>query len=327
MDSTTFTTNLPLTFGVVEIGVALAIFHSGMTMVQAGNYFRMFPGDSTLLKALVVAISGTDILHTGLIVHAVYYYTIQTYGDPQALSGIVWSLQATILLVGLSMLVVRTYFCAVRVYRLTSSALAAIVCWVPALVAAAINLSVAISVFIDPSWSIARTYSFIWRLTAIVCLSAATDVLVACCICYGLFKLRSGFSASDQIVDKLIICTVGSGLLTSVASVIQAVTYLTMDNFLFLAFYILIAKLVNNSLLASLNERKYSRQTMTVTRAARMSGDGSSTAVTRGSTKRGHASPYNGTVMTETDNGLEMKSALSSPIDAPMGHHELAFAV
>ncbi|KZV84155.1 hypothetical protein EXIGLDRAFT_776852 [Exidia glandulosa HHB12029] len=326
MDPNTLTDHLPLTFGVIEIGVALAIFHSGMTMVQAGNYFRMFPNDSALLKALVVFISGTDILHSVLIVHAVYYYTIQTYGDPQALSGIVWSLQATILLVGLSMLVVRTYFCAVRVYRLTSSALAATICWVPALVTAAINLSVAVSVFIHPSWSIAWTHNFISRLTAIVCLSAATDVLVACCICYGLFHMRSGFSASDHIIDKLIIFTVGSGLLTSMASVIQAVTYLCMSNFLFLAFYILIAKLVNNSLLASLNERTHSRRTM-IPMPAHSSGDGPFTTMGGGSTKHEPALPFRPTVINEGQYGLEMKPALLSPIDAPAGHIKVVCAI
>lgn len=182
----------------------------------------------TTAETLTARASLTDFAHTALLVHAVYFYTITSFSNPDALQHIVWSLQATILFVGISMLVVRvrpppalsrtanynaraqTYFCAVRVRRLTGSALVAAACWVPALLAAALNLSVAVSVFEHPYWALARTASFQWRLTAIVCLSAAADVLVAACIGWGLFKLRSGFSASDAVVDKLIVCTVGA---------------------------------------------------------------------------------------------------------------------
>lgn len=185
--------------------------------------------------------------------HTIYFYTITSFGNSQALVRMILSMQVSLLFVGVSTFTVRvspvifalhratltapsqTYFCAVRVYRLTVSVMASLACWLPALLAAGLELSLFITLFISASWEIAYTNSFKWRMATMLIMSAVADVLIAGSICWNLYGMRSGFTPSDKLVDKLIKCTIGklssrcrsgnrrasgSGLITSVASVI-----------------------------------------------------------------------------------------------------------
>ncbi|KAL5530986.1 hypothetical protein ACEPAG_3862 [Sanghuangporus baumii] len=83
------------------------------------------------------------------------------------------------------------------------------------------------------------------------------DLWIAICVCYFLFKDKTGFQRTDTMLRKLTVYIIGSGLLTSFATVACFISYATMpNNGVYVAIYSCISKLYFNALLATLNTRK-----------------------------------------------------------------------
>jgi hypothetical protein len=101
---------------------------------------------------------------------------------------------------------------------------------------------------------------FRWTIISTLTIGTASDVCIAACICWGLLSRRSGFAPTDRLIDRLVGFVVGSGLLTSVVAVVEVTLYATRNDFIWLAFFAVLAKLFSNSLLASLNERRILNQ-------------------------------------------------------------------
>ncbi|EJD54684.1 hypothetical protein AURDEDRAFT_110216 [Auricularia subglabra TFB-10046 SS5] len=252
--------DLSLTFGALQVGVTVAMFLVGVCTLQVWNYYRNFPEDPKGVKALVAFVYIGDLIHSVLLVHSVYHYTIVNYGNPKALGLTVNSLEVSVIFVGSIAFIVQSFFC-LRVLRITESKILALGCFSLTLVRIGFNLLIAVNVFIAGDFHSVQT-KFKWMIVTTLCVGAASDVAIAACMCMGLARRRSGFAPTDKLVDKLIAYIIGSGLLTSVVAVIEVVCFLTMANFVWLAFYTILAKLFSNSLLASLNERNSLRQKM-----------------------------------------------------------------
>ncbi|KZV90463.1 hypothetical protein EXIGLDRAFT_837791 [Exidia glandulosa HHB12029] len=253
--------DLGLTFGAIEVGMVLAVFLTGISTLQVWNYYRDYPDDSTTLKSLVGVVYTADTVHSIMLAHALYHYTIVVFGDYEALEVLAKSSSGGILVAGLIAFAVQTFY-ALRVQRITKSRLIAGVCWLLALLRLVFCFCISVTVIASGRFEAFVTDSVRWQLVAMQCVGAASDVLIAACICAGILRLRSGLTASDKLVDKLVAFTIGSGLLTSVVAIAEIVTYVTMENFVFITFYSIAAKLFANSLLASLNERNAMRRAL-----------------------------------------------------------------
>ncbi|KAF9554442.1 hypothetical protein CPC08DRAFT_712905 [Agrocybe pediades] len=88
-------------------------------------------------------------------------------------------------------------------------------------------------------------------------LAAAGDVLIAASLCALLHFSRTGFQRSDTMINKLIMFSVNTGVLTSLCAVASLISITVAGNtFLYIAFFFCIGRLYTNSLLATLNARK-----------------------------------------------------------------------
>ncbi|KZV95506.1 hypothetical protein EXIGLDRAFT_766199 [Exidia glandulosa HHB12029] len=155
--------------------------------------------------------------------------------------------------------VVQTYFC-LRIQRITHTWVYAAGCWVLALARLILDCCLAAEVAGAGVFVILQTPKSQALGLGTLCIGAISDVLIAGFLCMGLASSRSGFASTDKLLDKLVAYTIGSGLLTSVIALCEAITFGVLDNFVFLAFYCILPKLFSNSLLASLNERSYTRR-------------------------------------------------------------------
>ncbi|KAH0826769.1 hypothetical protein J3R83DRAFT_5179 [Lanmaoa asiatica] len=87
--------------------------------------------------------------------------------------------------------------------------------------------------------------------------SAAGDLLIAVLLCYMLQTSRTGFRKSHTLINKLIVFSINTGLLTSLFALASLVSIsLWPQSFIYVAFYFCIGRLYCNSLLATLNARK-----------------------------------------------------------------------
>jgi len=87
-------------------------------------------------------------------------------------------------------------------------------------------------------------------------LSASSDISIAASLVYLLRGSRSGFKQTQSMVNKLIMFSINTGLVTSICAIMAFVSVLAWpDTFLYIALYLLISRLYANSLLATLNAR------------------------------------------------------------------------
>jgi len=88
-------------------------------------------------------------------------------------------------------------------------------------------------------------------------LAAAGDVLIALVLCTMLQRSRTGFRRTDTMINKLMLFTINTGLLTSLCAVASLISIVAAPStFIYIAFYFTLGRLYSNSLMATLNARK-----------------------------------------------------------------------
>ncbi|KZW02335.1 hypothetical protein EXIGLDRAFT_734480 [Exidia glandulosa HHB12029] len=243
--------------GALEIGLGLCCFLVGIVTLQTLNYFRNFNKDPWTIKLLVATVYIFDLLHSAFLMHTLYVYSVTKYGIPEALASSVWSLNTSIIFQGLVALLVQSFFC-LRIFRISGSWILVGVC-LPLVLARFVMSMVVVSIdFRFESFAVVeiRYETFVAATLSVV---AVNDVAIATCMVGSLLRQKTGFSATNKLIDRIIGFVVSTGLLTGVLAVIDVITFVTMKNFVWLAVLVIIVKVYTNSLLASLNERSAMR--------------------------------------------------------------------
>ncbi|KAL0070437.1 hypothetical protein AAF712_002268, partial [Marasmius tenuissimus] len=84
-------------------------------------------------------------------------------------------------------------------------------------------------------------------------LNAITDLTISAAICTYLNISRTGFAWSNHVINRLILFSINTGLLTSVCACMSLITILVFpDELIYFGFYFIIGKLYSNSSLGDL---------------------------------------------------------------------------
>jgi len=201
-----------------------------------------------------------DTLHQALITHTVYTYTITDWGNPAQLQVLVWSLLVEVIFTGITAFVVQS-FLTIRIWRLSGRNVyitgTAATLVLGGLLSCIIYLSRAFKYKTLEGLANVKAESM-----SVNVIGAAADVLISGTLCTLLNFSRTGFHKSDAIINKLIIFTVNTGLLTSLCALASLISILVAGNtFVYIAFFFCLGRLYTNSLLATLNARKTIRGT------------------------------------------------------------------
>ncbi|EGN96777.1 hypothetical protein SERLA73DRAFT_184936 [Serpula lacrymans var. lacrymans S7.3] len=87
-------------------------------------------------------------------------------------------------------------------------------------------------------------------------ISVLADSCIAFVLCYYLRKHRSGLRRTDSVINRLLLYTINTGVVTSLFGVVVVLTFLTVPTILvFIAFVQVQSKLYAISLFATLNSR------------------------------------------------------------------------
>ncbi|KAF7363018.1 O-methylsterigmatocystin oxidoreductase [Mycena venus] len=250
-----FSFNLFTTVGALEIGVLVALFHSGLLAAQVLIYFQRHKSDPWGLRCLVGVCGTLDFGHTIAICHTLYTVTIVQYGKPALLLVPPLSLDTTILMSAFIGPLEQGWF-TYRLYRLTKKYTLPLFC---------LSLTIARFVGLVGLSSIAlRAYPLpeyyqraSWIIEAVVIVSAVLDTTLVAALCYYLSSWRLDKSrVMYKIVNQIMTWTIETGALTIVGALGLLITFLTMkDNFIYIGFFLVQPKFFSNSLLLSINAR------------------------------------------------------------------------
>ncbi|KAF8478754.1 hypothetical protein JB92DRAFT_3046630 [Gautieria morchelliformis] len=242
------------TLGAALIGLTLTSILYGLTSLQTFFYYTRYYKDNAILKILVSWTWILDTVHTAIVGHILYYYLVTNYNNPPALNLIVWSLALEVGITTFATVAVQSFFIW-RVWILSRRSwlitgpiiILAFIAFVSGLacMAEAFMLGT-IQNLIKIEWVVGVKHGSI----------AAADIGIAATQCWYLHFSRTGTKRTDNMINTLMIYTINRGILNSIAAVADLACFLAMpDNFVWLAFNLIMAKLYSNSLLATLNTR------------------------------------------------------------------------
>ncbi|KAK0487955.1 hypothetical protein IW261DRAFT_1558999 [Armillaria novae-zelandiae] len=83
--------SLGTTIGAALVGAMLSSLLFGITVLQAFIYYRDYPNDWKLYRYSVGILWVLDAFHLSLTIHAIYHYTVDSFGNFAALGNVVWS--------------------------------------------------------------------------------------------------------------------------------------------------------------------------------------------------------------------------------------------
>ncbi|KAF8071611.1 hypothetical protein FPV67DRAFT_884030 [Lyophyllum atratum] len=242
------------TVGAFEIGVMVSLFLFGLVTVQTFSYYKKFPNDPWQMRTFVAIIWTLELAHTALTAHSVYWMTVINYGRSETLMDFSPSLIAAVVLSGIIGPSIQAFF-AHRVHRLSRRLIIPCICWLLSVLRCISVCAVAAAAHIAGN-VIDFTRNWKWLLASSLAISTVVDVLIAGSLCFYLWHGReSTFQRTKRMVDRLIVWSIQTGLLTSIGTLTMLILFLAVANFAWIAVFFIISRLFSNSLMATLNAR------------------------------------------------------------------------
>ncbi|GLB43777.1 hypothetical protein LshimejAT787_1402890 [Lyophyllum shimeji] len=250
--------DIPKTFGALLIGGIIAAAFSGIVVVQVFVYFKHYPSDVAIVKALVIAVCVLDVCHTVFVTMSLWDHLIQHFGEVARIDYIPWSLALTIAFTAILTFLVHCFFVH-RIYKLSGNNL---LIAIPLAAIAGLRLCFACLTTVKMI-TLRSLHEFVkqytWSFTSGLALSTLLDILITGFLCFFLMigRKKNVNASINHILDSLMLYAFENGSLTCAATVVSMLCWLTMPtNLIFMGLHFVISKFYANSLLATLNTRK-----------------------------------------------------------------------
>ncbi|KAI0667928.1 hypothetical protein C8Q78DRAFT_981319 [Trametes maxima] len=244
------------TFGAFLIGTFFGIMLYGITIHQVYRYFRTYSDDNRINYVLVFVLTVLETFHVIACAHACYYYLITSYAHPEALATGVWFEIYTCQ--GVVIMFSQSYF-ARRVY-LIGTQFRILVLVTAILLVGELGMFDLMSLlhrrFAHPEFI--HFQKLTWLISAGAAMAVVADGILTGVLVTVLRRNITGMKRMDTIVDILILYAISTGQCCDQVNFMSFIFSLLCPNkLIYTAFGIVCTKLYANSLLASLNARKY----------------------------------------------------------------------
>ncbi|KAL5478286.1 hypothetical protein ACEPAI_2470 [Sanghuangporus weigelae] len=243
--------NVDITFGCIFISVVLW----GVGCLQFYLYCEKYWNtEKRWFKVYMSTLWILDTVHQAIIASTVYVYLVKSIADPillvhfQKTSSVISCLGAFIDAMVQAILIRRTWYLSNKNRILTGALSIAVL--------AQFAVTMALFVRFVSIVELLMIYNAIPVQLAAAAVVAITDTYLAVVLARLLRKARSGFRRSDSIVQRLVMYTIGSSLVTSICAMVALISCIVAPHaFIYLVSDLLIPKLYFNCLLVSLNAR------------------------------------------------------------------------
>ncbi|TFK31124.1 hypothetical protein BDQ12DRAFT_308038 [Crucibulum laeve] len=266
------------TLGAALLGGIAASILYGITCVQTFIFLKGSQANRTNLRIIVISLWIIDTFQHILVIHALYYYMVTNYGNPQALENSVWSIVAQLIPGAISDTLVRSVY-ASRIWRLTHRvpyiAIIGILCLnyfgtkfgeCSIFTSAGIQLNkrrvcTGMAVYLLAGHlQFEQVNKLSWLLYSGLSSAVVVDAFIAIVLSCTIYQQRTGFKNTNEMLKKLILLAINTGVLMTFGSMSVFIAYVARPHSLiYIGAYMPTNKIYINSLLASLNAREYVR--------------------------------------------------------------------
>ncbi|KAG2042141.1 hypothetical protein BDR03DRAFT_944648 [Suillus americanus] len=246
--------NASIIVGPVVLGTLVGTCLFGCLVIQTYVYYANFVNDHRAIKFTVAAVFATQIAHVMCVSATLWNTTVSAYGDPSKLQILPSTAAATILLTGITGALVESYF-AFRLWKVSKKLLLPFLSLVLCIIAQVVSLVITVQTFKTTNiavFAIDQNTSITLALTSrVLC-----DLILTLSMAWYLKKQRSEYPRTANMIDRLVLWTIETGLITSLVAVLVISFFLAVkQNYIWVGLYAILASVNGNSLLASLNGR------------------------------------------------------------------------
>jgi len=247
------------TMGALFLGIIISAGLWGTACVQAFHYFSRNTQDPLWTKLMVLIVVALVTVHQAVICHAIYCYLVRWYGQVTYLSVIISTYSVSLGVSAFIELIVQLYFIW-RVWRLSGKNVTLAIFLVSqslggfaVLMVSAVKYARLPSLYALPSLANLNM--------SVDALGASCDISISVSLIWLLRRSRPGVAQTDSLVNRLIMFSVNTGLITTVCAFAALVTLAIWPNkYVYVIFFTCVSQLFTNSLLANLNAREVFRR-------------------------------------------------------------------
>jgi len=249
-----FVFNPDNTLGAYQIGVLVSLVLFGVMSTQTYIYYGRFPTDTRNMKLMVAFVWVLEFAQAICISIALYKWTITSFGVPLIVPPKTFDI--SIFFSGVISACVQGFF-SFRIYTLSRTLFIPIISWFLSFLRLVVGTAVFITAYRMTALPIFEA-QFGWLITTAASVGVGNDLLITVTLVLVLQKQRGEVQARTvPLVDRLIIWTMETGLMTTVASLATLICFLTMKgNLVWGGVFVVVSRLYSNSVLASLNSRE-----------------------------------------------------------------------
>ncbi|GAW00426.1 hypothetical protein LENED_001943 [Lentinula edodes] len=254
-DSTAPVFHVELVFGPMLIGVYFNMILFGVLLNQMHFYFQNYKADALWIKCLVAYLFVVETANTVFDMVIMYQPLITEYGTEKAVANFPTLFMTEPIVVVLVSMPIQCFF-AWRISKITKSYIIPGFIVVLALTSATGGFITGIKVAIlklfikkpELHWS-----ALLWFLP-----SCVADIIITITLVRSLSKRKTGFGATNTMIDKLIRMTVQTGMITAICAIGDVACFMALPvrhtaiNF---TWDLALAKLYTNCLMSTLNAR------------------------------------------------------------------------
>jgi len=241
-----------IALGPMFIGTVFNIILYGIMITQVYLYFNSYKKDHKWLKCLVLFLFLADTVNAVFDLVYVYNALVINFNNPEYLATADWVFATDPAMTGIIASCVQLFF-AWRVKIVTNNIWAVLLIIACAVINMLASVGTAIAVGIIPVFTEFVRFEvivIIWLVSA-----AVADVCITLVLTFHLQRHKTGFPATDDIVNRIIRLTVQTGAITAVCATVDLIIFLVDDTGTHLIFNVPLSKLYTNSLMSSLNAR------------------------------------------------------------------------
>ncbi|KAJ7060519.1 hypothetical protein C8F01DRAFT_1142959 [Mycena amicta] len=243
--------NVELSYGPMLLGVFVNLILYGVFVGQVLSYYKLYHKDGAWMRYFVLYLLVLETLNTGLDMAMMYQPLILEYGQQLTNFPIVFPTEP--LMVVLISTPIQIFF-AWRIHTITHLSSVPIIISIFALASLAGGLWTTAKVAIIREFAkkpLLHAPALLWFLS-----SAVADVLITVSLVLTLSHRKTGFVATDSVIDKIIRTTIQTGLVTAIFSILDVVFFMVFPHYaLNFIWDLALSKLYSNALLSTLNAR------------------------------------------------------------------------
>jgi len=244
--------NVQLSYGPMLIGVFFNMILYGVLVGQTVTYYQLYKKDPIWMRLLVSYLFFVETSNTALDMSMMYQPLILEYGQKLVFFPSVFMTEP--LCVVLVSMPIQIFF-AWRIQQLTQSL------WVPAIISVLAVASFAGGIWTATMVQILREFAkkpllhnpaLLWFLA-----SCVADILITVSLVMTLSKKKTGFAATDSVLDKIIRTTIQTGMITALFSILDVVCFMILPHYAVnFVWDLSLSKLYSNCLMSTLNARQ-----------------------------------------------------------------------